>query len=73
MTSEAQRRASGHAWLYRTVNTLPLSCSGKPFNDLGRVVAVRCEDSTERRNVLCEQNVRVWSLRAVSTYNYQCA
>ena len=69
---EAQRRASGHARLYRAVNTLLLHCNGKPFNDVRRVVAVHCENRTERINVLCEQIVRVWSLKAVGTYNYQC-
>lgn len=65
MTFEAQRRALGHARSYRAVNTLLLHCTGKPFNDLRLVVAVHCENSTEHIHVLCEQNVGVWSLKAV--------
>jgi hypothetical protein len=71
MTYEAQRRAWGHARLYRAVNTLLLHCNGKPFNEVRRVVAFHCENRTERTNVLCEQNVRVWSLKAVGAYSYR--
>ena len=67
MTYEEQRRALGHARLYRAVNTLLLHCTGKPFNDVSPTVAVYCENRTERINLRCEQNVRVWSLKAVGT------